>query len=125
MTDVTGFGLAGHLLEICRGSGLAAQLDLHALPLIEPAARHARDGLKTGASARNIASYGAALELPDEVPEWLRIMITDPQTSGGLLLSCAADAVDAVLAEFAAGGFEDACVIGTLGEGPPRIIGRY
>ncbi|TAK97103.1 MAG: selenide, water dikinase SelD [Aquabacterium sp.] len=114
MTDVTGFGLAGHLLEICRGSGLDARVELASLPLIEEAASFAREGIVTGASARNWAAYGADVVWPDSAPAWMQAMASDPQTSGGLLVSCAPDAVDAVLAEFAQAGFANAAVIGQL-----------
>jgi len=114
MTDVTGFGLAGHLLEICRGSKLDATLRLDALPVIETAARLAREGLATGASARNWASYGAQVDLPAQVPAWQRAILTDPQTSGGLLVSCAADALEGVLDCFRQAGFEQAARVGEL-----------
>ena len=87
MTDVTGFGLAGHLLEVCRGSGLSAELDAGALPLIPAAERFARDGIATGASARNWAGYGRQVEIAGTLPAHLRTLLTDPQTSGGLLVA--------------------------------------
>ncbi|MGQ0596886.1 selenide, water dikinase SelD [Aquabacterium sp.] len=119
MTDVTGFGLAGHLLEICRGSGLDAQVGLGQLPLIEEAAAFAREGIVTGASARNWAAYGAEVRWPAEAPAWMQALVSDPQTSGGLLVSCQLDAVDAVLAEFQRAGFAQAAVIGQLAAPAP------
>jgi selenide,water dikinase len=114
MTDVTGFGLAGHLLEICRGAKLSARVKLDALPLIEAAVRFARDGVVTGASARNWTGYGAEIDWPAPAAAWQRALVSDPQTSGGLLVSCAADTVDAVLAAFRCAGFEQAAPIGVL-----------
>jgi len=114
MTDVTGFGLAGHLLEVCRGSGLDAQVDLVRLPLIDEAVAFARDGVVTGASARNWAACGAEVNWPSDVPAWTQALVTDPQTSGGLLVSCSPDAVDPVLAAFQQAGFAQAGVIGHL-----------
>jgi selenide, water dikinase len=114
MTDVTGFGLAGHLLEVCRGSGLDAMVQLEQLPLIEEAQAFARDGIVTGASARNWAAYGAQVAWPEQGHDWQRALATDPQTSGGLLVSCAPDAVPAVLAEFKQACFAEAAVIGQL-----------
>lgn len=111
MTDVTGFGLAGHLLEICRGSGVRARLDFAALPLIDEASRHAQEGVATGASGRNWTSYGAAVQAPDLLP-WQRALLTDPQTSGGLLVCCAPQAQAQVLAVFREHGFAQAAVIG-------------
>ncbi len=114
MTDVTGFGLAGHLLEVCRGSGLSAQVELSRVPLIEAAARFASEGVVTGASARNWAAYGAHVAWPGGAPEWRRQLITDPQTSGGLLVSCSPDALPQVLATFHQNGFGAAAAIGTM-----------
>jgi selenide,water dikinase len=121
MTDVTGFGLLGHLLEVCRGSRLAAELEMARVPLIGSATAFAREGLATGASARNWAGYGSAVALDAALAPWQQALLTDPQTSGGLLVSCAADAADTVLARFAAAGFDDAAVIGRLVAGEPRV----
>jgi selenide,water dikinase len=119
VTDVTGFGLAGHLLEICRGSKLAATVDFERLPLIPEAAQHVQAGIATGASTRNWAGYGHDVKINGE--EWRQKMVTDPQTSGGLLVACAAEAADAVLAAFRADGFGEAAVIGRLGAGEARV----
>jgi selenide,water dikinase len=117
MTDITGFGLAGHLLETCRGSGLGAQIRFADLPVIEEALHWAKQGTATGASGRNWAGYGKEVQLPAGMPEWQRTLITDPQTSGGLLVACAADTEDAVLAEFRQHGFDAACCIGRMVKG--------
>ncbi|MBX9836356.1 MAG: selenide, water dikinase SelD [Burkholderiaceae bacterium] len=114
MTDVTGFGLAGHLLEVCRGSHLSAQVNLAQVPLIASAVEFARQGMATGASARNWAAYGAAVQWPSAAPEWQRTLLTDPQTSGGLLVSCHPDAAQAVLAAFRSAGFDSAAAIGQM-----------
>jgi selenide,water dikinase len=121
ITDVTGFGLAGHLLEICRGSRLSAEVAFDAVPVIAEALEWARQGLATGASERNWKSYGADVRLPDGAPEWKRNLLTDPQTSGGLLVACAPQAQGAVLAEFAKHGFAEARPIGRLAAGPARL----
>jgi len=97
MTDVTGFGLAGHLLELCRASRLGAELRFEDLPLIDEAVELVKNGVATGASTRNWASYGDAVQWAGASSEWQRKLITDPQTSGGLLVACAPNAVDAVL----------------------------
>ena len=123
MTDVTGFGLAGHLLEMCRGSGLDARVRLGELPLIASAAEFARQGVVTGASARNWASYGAQVAWPEGAAEWQRALVCDPQTSGGLLVSCRADAAADVLAAFHAEGFAEAAVIGRF-DGVARAEAR-
>jgi selenide,water dikinase len=116
MTDVTGFGLAGHLLEICRGSKLRAQLGFDRLPLIQAAAGYAQQDIITGASARNWASYGQRVIWPENAPAWQRAMITDPQTSGGLLVSCRPQAVASVLQAFHDAGFGQAAEIGRMGD---------
>ena len=114
MTDVTGFGLAGHLLEICRGSKLGAQVHFDDLPIIEEALAWAKEGTKTGATDRNWNGYGKEVRLAAGAPEWQRVLITDPQTSGGLLVACAPEAEAEVLAEFERQGFDAACRIGQM-----------
>jgi selenide,water dikinase len=121
LTDVTGFGLAGHLLEICRGSKLAADVRYGALPLLPDALALARGGNVTGASARNWASYGERVSLEPPLGDLERALVTDPQTSGGLLAACSPDAVDAVLGVFRKQGFEQARVIGQMMAGAPSI----
>ncbi|QCP53893.1 selenide, water dikinase SelD [Trinickia violacea] len=122
MTDVTGFGLLGHLLELCRGAQLAARVDYAALPWLEPAPELARAGLVTGASGRNWAAYGAQVELSPGLPAIAQALLTDPQTSGGLLVSCDAASVPAVLDGLRTGGFDQAAVIGSMAEGAPRVV---
>jgi len=114
MTDVTGFGLLGHLLGMCRASGVAATLDDRALPVLPGAMALAERGAVTGASARNWASYGAEVGLAPALGETRRALLCDPQTSGGLLVSCAEAAVPQVLAEFARQGCSTASVIGRI-----------
>jgi selenide,water dikinase len=121
ITDVTGFGLLGHVLEICRGSNLAARIAFDDLPILDSALRHAKSGRVTGASGRNWASYGADARLPDTYPDWKRNILTDPQTSGGLLVCCAPDATRSVIEVFRKGGFETATCIGRLVAGDPLI----
>jgi selenide, water dikinase len=119
LTDVTGFGLAGHLLEICRGSRLAAEVDFSSIPLIGEALDWVKQGVATGASTRNWAGYGHDVEFAGE--EWQRKVLSDPQTSGGLLVACAAQAQASVLEIFRKDGFAEARVIGRLSAGAPRI----
>jgi selenide, water dikinase len=121
VTDVTGFGLAGHLLEICRGAHLAAEVGFARLPLIEEAVRHVRAGIATGASTRNWESYADAVSLAPTFEEWQQKLVTDPQTSGGLLVACAPESAEEVLAAFRADGFAQAAMIGLLTAGDPRL----
>jgi selenide,water dikinase len=121
MTDVTGFGLLGHLLELCRGAGLAARVDYSALPWLGSALELAQAGFVTGASGRNWAAYGADVTLSPQLPPIAQALLTDPQTSGGLLVSCAPACVDAVLECFRTNGFGEAAVIGAMSEGTPHV----
>ena len=119
LTDVTGFGLAGHLLEICRGSRLSAEVDFSSIPVIAEALDWVKQGVATGASTRNWSGYGHDVEFGGE--EWKQKVLTDPQTSGGLLVACAPEARDSVLEIFRSKGFGEARVIGRLSAGPARI----
>ena len=124
MTDVTGFGLAGHALEMARGAGCDLHLDWGAVPLLPGARALAGQGFITGASGRNWASYGAEVSLSEGFSPEDRALLSDPQTSGGLLVSCAEDAVDAVMSTFQRHGFTDAAIIGrvTAPAETPRLI---
>ena len=120
LTDVTGFGLAGHLLEICRGSKLAAEVRFDALPVIPEALEWVKQDIATGASERNWSGYGREVALPAGFADWKRKLLTDPQTSGGLLVACAAEAEAEVRELFRSDGF-DARAIGRLAAGRPGI----
>jgi selenide,water dikinase len=120
MTDVTGFGLLGHVLEIARGSKLAGQITARP-PLLPGVEALAKAGVRTGASTRNWASYGEAVRLPADLPDWRRDLLTDPQTSGGLLIAAAVETAPEVLARVRAAGFAQAAVVGTLRRGPPGL----
>jgi selenide,water dikinase len=124
MTDVTGFGLLGHLMEVCRGSGLKAEIRFADVPILSAARHLAEQGYVTGASDRNWASCEACVTLPPDAPTWHRKMLTDPQTSGGLLIACDPNAAEAVLDIFRAHGFQHASVIGQLAAGAPGIAVR-
>jgi len=114
MTDVTGFGLAGHALEMARGARCEVQLDWAGVPLLPGARALAAQGFVTGASGRNWTGYGVDVVLPGSFATEDKALLTDPQTSGGLLVSCKPASLDAVLAVFARHGFADAAVIGRI-----------
>lgn len=122
LTDVTGFGLLGHLLELARGAQLSAQLDMHAIPLLPGVLQLAHDGYFTGASGRNWDAYGKDVQLDAAITPAQRHLLTDPQTSGGLLVSCDPASVDQVLALFAREGFGDAAVIGRMDAGAAGVV---
>ncbi len=122
LTDVTGFGLLGHALEMCRGARLTARISMKDVPLIDGVADLAAQGMVTGASGRNWVGYGKDVRLGAAVTETQKALLTDPQTSGGLLISCAADTADEVLATLRRDGFESARVIGELSAGEPVAI---
>ncbi len=121
MTDVTGFGLLGHGLEMARGSGATVRLRLGDLPLLAQAESLVREGFSTGASTRNWASYGEAVVLPEGLPDWRRRLLTDPQTSGGLLVACDAEAATALVARIQQGGDPEARIVGSVEDGPAVV----
>jgi selenide, water dikinase len=120
MTDVTGFGLLGHALEMARGAGVTVRFRLNDLPLLAQAETLAGAGFVTGASHRNWASYGDAVSLPEGLNDWRRLLLTDPQTSGGLLVACDAQAALAILTRIREGD-PHAAIIGSV-EGADPIV---
>jgi selenide,water dikinase len=121
VTDVTGFGILGHGLEMARGSGLTVTIDHAALPLFQEAASLARAGYVTGASTRNWDSYGEAVLLPEGIEPWQRQLLTDPQTSGGLLIACAPDRADELVGRIVEAGYPSARIVGRAEAGPPQV----
>jgi selenide,water dikinase len=121
LADVTGFGLLGHLLEICRASNTGARVDFARVPAHPGALQLARDGFVTGASSRNWTGYGGAVDRA-AVDDAELALLTDPQTSGGLLVACAPEAVSEVLQVFAAEGFAHAAVIGEILRDPQQRV---
>ena len=122
LTDITGYGLLGHLLEICRGSKLQARLEFDRVPILSAARHLVEAGYATGASDRNWASCQTAVTMPQGWPAWRRKILTDPQTSGGLLVACDAATAPAVLEVFKQQEFKYATRIGTLSAGKPHIV---
>lgn len=121
LTDVTGFGLLGHSLELARGAQLTAHINAQALPVLPGVLEMAEQGIFTGASGRNWASYADAVQLAAYISDPQRALLTDPQTSGGLLVSCSPETVDQVLAVFRRGGFAEAAVIGHMQTGAAQV----
>lgn len=121
LTDVTGFGLLGHLLEVCRGSKLRAEIGFDQVPILRAAGHLVLQGHVTGASDRNWASCEREVTLPAGAPDWHRKILTDPQTSGGLLVACDPAAAPAVLEVFRQQGFKHAAQIGRLLAGAPSV----
>ena len=121
MTDVTGFGLLGHGLEMARGSNATLVIDMKSVPLLKDAAALAQQGCVTGASHRNWTSYGSAATLPSGCADWRRHLLTDPQTSGGLLIACEPEKADELARFIVAEGYPHARVIGRVESGQPGI----
>ena len=119
-TDVTGFGLLGHALEMCRASGLSLALEADLVPAFEGVRALVERGFVTGAGDRNWASYGGDVTMDDD--PWRRALLTDPQTSGGLLVAVAADAAGSLLAAAHAHGHRMATVIGRFEAGTPGVV---
>ena len=121
VTDVTGFGLLGHMLEMCRASAVQAKIRIADVPILEGAAALAQAGIGTGAAARNWASYGNDVMLPDRFADWRRGLLCDPQTSGGLLISVAPSEAAKLLQTLRTAGFAQACIVGAILAGPALI----
>ncbi|MGO4440556.1 selenide, water dikinase SelD [Rhizobium sp. RAF56] len=121
LTDVTGFGILGHGLEMARASGVTLALELSRLPFLSEAEALAEAGYVTGASGRNWQSYGAEVFLPEGLPDWQRLLLADPQTSGGLLVACAAEKAETILRTIRDAGYPMARVIGRAETGPVGI----
>lgn len=120
-TDVTGFGLLGHLTEMAQGSGLKARIDWDRVPVFDAARALAGEGVKTGASGRNWSAVADGVTLAARLGDAERALLCDPQTSGGLLVSCSPDSADAVLEVFRQHGHTDATVIGAIEAGPAGV----
>ena len=121
LTDVTGFGLLGHLLEICRGSGVGARIRFRDVPVLSAARHFAKAGHVTGASNRNWSSFGKDIVLPAGFEQWQSNLLTDPQTAGGLLVACAPSSAESILQLFRRDGFDDARIIGDFVPGEAKI----
>jgi selenide,water dikinase len=121
LTDVTGFGLLGHLLEIAKGSSVSAKVRWSDVPLLPGVLDFAAEGLVTGASGRNWGGYSDRMQLGASIGEAQKAVLTDPQTSGGLLVACAPEACDEVLRIFREEGFGNAAVIGEFAAGPAQV----
>jgi selenide,water dikinase len=121
LTDVTGFGLAGHGLELARGAGHRVVIDWAQVPLLDGVRELASQGFVTGASGRNWASYASEVRLPAGFAEADRALLTDPQTSGGLLVACEPRTVEEVLSIFRRHGFAQAAVVGRVETGVPGV----
>jgi len=124
ITDVTGFGILGHGLEMARGSGLTLNIKASEVPLLAQAEKLVQEGHVTGASHRNWASYGENVVLPEGIPDWRRHLLTDPQTSGGLLVACAPGRANDLVAKIKAAGYPAVRVVGTAeaGEAKVRVV---
>lgn len=121
ITDVTGFGLLGHALELARGSKVSLTIEMDRLPLLQHAEKLAESGYVTGASERNWASYCDQVRLPPQIPHLRRALLTDPQTSGGLLLTCERGKAEAIVESILAAGYPAARIIGSVLAGTPGI----
>ncbi|MDH6154477.1 selenide, water dikinase SelD [Polynucleobacter sphagniphilus] len=122
LTDVTGFGLAGHLLELSRGAKLSAQIQWSSIPVIAEAVKLVKEGTFTGASPRNWLGYGHEISMAPHLSEWQQNLLSDPQTSGGLLISCSPEATEQVLDILRTDGFNQAQKIGQFVQGSGLLV---
>lgn len=121
VTDVTGFGLLGHSLELARGGGVRLTIEQQRVPFLAQAEVLAESGFITGASGRNWDSYGDGVILPRGLPAWRRALLTDPQTSGGLLVACKAERAVSIRSMIEEAGYPRASIIGTVSDGEPAV----
>jgi selenide, water dikinase len=121
ITDVTGFGLLGHGLELSRGGGVALTIEQASIPFLSRAEALAEEGYITGASGRNWASYGDEVVLPPDLPLWRRALLTDPQTSGGLLVACKSERAEEIRSMIESAGYRRASIIGRVTAGEPTV----
>lgn len=121
MTDVTGFGLPGHAIEMARGSGCQLRIDWSAVPLLEGARGLAGAAFITDASGRNWASYGQEVVVSRKMGTIDKALLSDPQTSGGLLVACSRSSGSEVLDVFRKHGI-DAAVIGEAATGNAELV---
>jgi selenide,water dikinase len=118
-TDITGFGLLGHLSHIARASGVALRIDSAAIPLLPRVREMAAASFATAGGAANAGYLEAMVTFTDAVPTDLRDVLLDPQTSGGLCIAVAPDRADALLGELAARGVMTRAIIGEVGSPAP------
>jgi selenide,water dikinase len=121
-TDITGFGLLGHLFEMLAAAGAAAELDTGAIPLLPGAERYAEDGVNTGGGRNNETYLGGRARFQAGVPEGRRVACFDPQTSGGLLMSTAPEKTPRLLEELEREGVPIRAVIGKVVAGEAGTI---
>lgn len=121
-TDVTGFGLAGHLAEMTSQSGVGAEISADRLPVLPEVLEYLRAGLIGGGVERNLESVSERVEIEPGVPEELATLLYDPQTSGGLLMAVPRAAADDCVARLKAAGIGSAAIIGRFVEGPKGKI---
>jgi selenide,water dikinase len=122
ITDVTGFGLLGHGMEMARGSGVRLRVNAGAVPLLSSARTLCERGFVTGASHRNWDSYGEGVSWPGTLPLSMRYLLTDAQTSGGLLVACAAEAAPGLVGRILEEGYPLAAIVGTVEAGPAGVV---
>ncbi|MFV0282006.1 MAG: selenide, water dikinase SelD [Rhodoblastus sp.] len=122
ITDVTGFGVLGHALEMAQGAGATITIEEAKLPFLKEAVNLVQKGCVTGASHRNWTSYGEHVSLPEGFADWRRHLLTDPQTSGGLLVACARKRAEEILAQTIAAGFSCARIIGQVNAGDAHVV---
>ena len=123
-TDITGFGLLGHLLEMVAGAGLGAEIDFPAVPMLDEAIEMARLDLFPGGARTNYDAYMGQLDFDPALENWQRLLLTDPQTSGGLLICFAPERLDEALEALRRVGVPAALVGRLVSAALPRVLVR-
>ncbi len=121
-TDITGFGLLGHLKSMVKGSGVAAEVNLSALPVLPGVRGLLEQGVAPGGTHRNVSSVNDVVNWDESLTDEDRMLLCDAQTSGGLLMSTPAERVDALVATLQEEGAQCAAIVGRITEGPAGTI---
>ena len=113
-SDVTGFGLLGHLRTLVEASAVAARVTASHVPLLDGARELAEQGIAPGGTQRNLSSLDGLVKWHPSIDEYTRVLLSDAQTSGGLLIAVAADRLDRLLGEIERAGVESRAVVGEI-----------
>jgi len=121
-TDITGFGLAGHSLEMAKGSGMTLEIDLQKVPVMKEALEVYERGMSTGVNASNRQMVEQDIKFTRNLPGWHQEIVMDPQTSGGLLVSVKQDQADDLLEQLHKSGVVSSAIIGRVKEKKEKCL---
>ncbi len=113
-TDITGFGLIGHTVQLAQNSQAGIIINSNSIPLLPGVEKFAQEGLYPGGSRRNRDFYSPSVKFAADVPEYMRAIIFDAQTSGGLLICLSPDKAETLLNQLNSAGVKEAAIIGEV-----------